>query len=166
MSFKRFWGIAALLALLTLLVFPASASTVSFLVVETGLNEESPHVQYSSLWEGGLMETFFNAGHIVTNSPILRMKTKPAQVLSGALKEDFDEAYLGGVDYFILGFLCYKMQDGMAIPFEMAIRVYSTAPQALVFERTFPAGSGRTLNEEYQFAQNAGRVLASQIRER
>ena len=157
--------ISGLVLLFVLLAFPVSASTVSFLVVETGLSDEAPNVQYSSLWEGGLMDTFFEAGHIVTNNPILRVKQKPLKTLSGELKDDYDDAYLSGVDYLIICFLSYNTQGETAIPFEMAIKVYSTTTEVPVYEQTFLAGSGTTLREEYQIAQNAGKVIASKIKD-
>lgn len=167
MNTKRLARALVLSALLCVfLTFPASASMVSFLVVETGLNDEMPSAQYSSLWEGGLMETFFNAGHIVTNSPISRMEKRPAQDLSGMVKADFDEAALGGADYFILGFLSYQMRGTAAIPSEITIKLYRADTRELVFERIFPAGKGKNLDEEYQLAQNAGRLIASHIKER
>ena len=59
---KRLLGTAVLFMLLT---FSASASTVSFLVVETGLHDGFASPQSSSrLWEEGLMAFFFDSGHI------------------------------------------------------------------------------------------------------
>jgi len=147
--------------LLLLLVFPVSASTVSFLVVETGLNDEAKN-QYGSLWEGGLMEVFFDAGHIVTNYPIARMGKKPADDLSGPIELDFNEARVGGADYFILGFLEFK---DSSVPSAIDIKIYSTNTEKLVFEHNFPAGTGRNLGEEYQIAKNTGRIIVSNIKD-
>jgi len=72
---------------------------------------------------------------------------------------------LGGVDYLVIGFLNYKITDGMATPEEIAIKVYTTDPQALVYEKTFPAGNGKTLRDEYQYAQNIGKLLTLEIGE-
>jgi hypothetical protein len=158
MNYKRLGSMAVLLLLL---VFPASASMVSFLVVETGLNEEAS-TQYGSLWEGGLMEVFFDAGHIVTNCPIARMEKRPAEDLSGYIEVDFYEATRGGAEYFILGFLEFQNKS---VPSVMVIKVYSTNTEKLVFERSFPAGTGRNLGEEYQIAKNAGQVIVSNMRD-
>ena len=146
--------------LLLLLVFSASASTVSFLVVETGLGERT--TQYGSLWEGGLMDVFFDAGHIVTNYPIAKMEKRPAEDLSGPIELDFNEARVGGADYFILGFLEFK---DSSVPNAMIIKIYSTDTEKLIFERSFPAGTGRNLGEEEQIAKNAGRIIVSNIRD-
>ena len=163
MSHKRLLGLAVLFMLFAL---PVSASMVSFLVVETGLNEDSVSMPYTGLWEGGLMEAFFDAGHIVTNSPAARMKIRPAQDISGVVEEDYREAISGGAEYFILGFLEFQNRGGRAIPVGIALKLYRTDSKKLVFEQNFPAGSGKDNNEEYQIAQNAGRTIISRLKDR
>ena len=158
------YGIMA--ALFALLVSPAQAAMVSFLVVETGLNDEVASSQYSSLWEGGLMSVFFDAGHIVTNYPVARMDKKPSTDLSGNIGNDLDEAAEGGAEYFILGYLEHQVQGRSAVPTGITLRLYQTDSRKLVFEQSFPAGSGKNLNEEYQLAQNAGRLIISNIKDR
>ena len=159
MTHKRIAGMAALLVLLA---FPVSASMVSFLLVETGLGEEAPNTQYSSLWEGGLMAAFFDAGHIVTNSPIARMAVKPDHDFASYIEDDFNEAADGGAEYFILGFLDYQNQ-GM-VPAGITLKLYTIDSQVLIFEEYFPAGRGN-LSEELQLARNAGLTIISQIRD-
>ena len=152
--------------LLGLLAFPASASMVCFLIVETGINEAAKSGQYSTLWEGGLMEAFFNAGHIVTNSPITRIEKKPARDLSGMVEAEFNDAIRGGAEFFVLGFLEFKNYGERAVPVELALRLYSSNSRDLVFEQNFPAGSGKNFDEEYLIAQNAGRVIISHLSKR
>ena len=169
MNFKHLGSMTRcgiIMALLVLLVFPVSASMVSFMVVETGLNDEIVSSQYASLWEGGLMEAFFNAGHIVTNCPITRMDKKPTTDLSGSIRNDFNEAIEGGAEYFILGYLEHQIQGRSAVPTEITIKLYRTDSQELIFEQIFPAGTGRNLNEEYQLAQNAARLIIANIKDR
>ena len=163
MFYKRLAGMAVLFVLLA---FPVSASMVSFLLVETGLNDDIPSGQYASVWEGGLMDAFFDGGHIVTNSPVARMKDKPKEALSGLVKDDLDEAVNGGAEYFLLGFLDYQVQAGKAIPTGIVLKLYQADSQKLVYEQKFPAGTGKNLDEEYQFAQNAGRIFTSHIEDR
>ena len=157
-----------LAALLMLLAFPASASMVSFLLVETGINDEVSSGQYTSLWEGGLMAAFFDAGHIVTNSPIARMEKKPERDLSGTVAADFNEAVSGGADFYILGFLEFQVQGQgtRAVPVGIVLKLYNSESQQLLFEQRFPAGTGKSLDEEYQFAQNAGRTIISHLEKR
>ena len=160
MVHKRLLGLAVLSILLA---FPSSASMVSFLVVETGLNEEAASTPYTSLWEGGLMDAFFDAGHIVTNSPAARMLKKPVQDLSGVVEEDYKDAISGGADFFVLGFLEYQNREGRPVPSSIAVKLYRTDLKILVFEQNFPVGSGKDLNEEFRIAQSAGRAIISKI---
>ena len=162
MSYKRLVSIAALLVILA---FPASASMVSFLLVETGIDERASSGQYSSLWEGGLMEAFFDAGHIVTNSPIARMVQKPNRDLSGIIEDDFNEAVIGGADYFVLGYLEYNTGGGAVVPFRIVLKLFDSNSRQLIFEQNFPAGTGRNFNEEFQLAQDAGRTIISRIKD-
>ena len=162
MNNRRFCCVFVLLAVL---IFPVSASMVSFLVVETGLSEQSPNTQYGSIWEGALMSCFFDAGYIVTSAPIMRMEQKPSQDLTGTVKNGFDEASWGGADFFILGFLNYRRQGVSVSPVDITIRIYGTDSQKLIFEQDFPVGNGRNINEEYRHAQNAGRIIASNIKD-
>ena len=163
MSFKRLLGTALLFVFLT---FSASASTVSFLVVETGLNDGITGPQSSSrIWEEGLMGLFFDAGHIVTNNPILRMDIQVPKEIRGTIVEyDFNEAIMGGAEYVVLGFLEYETQGSRALPARMIIRVYTTVPEELVYEQVFPVG--RNSGEENQLVRNAGRTIIPHIKER
>ena len=163
MSCKRFLGTALLFLLLT---FSASASTVSFLVVETGLNDGIPGPQSSSrLWEEGLMAFFFDAGHIVTNNPILRMdRPVPTEIHGTIIENDFSEAVMGGAEYIVLGYLEYVTQGTRAVPAKMNIKIYTTVPEELVYEQIFPVG--RNTSEENQIIRNAGRIIISHIKDR
>ena len=155
----------AAMAVLLLFSFPVSASMVSFLVVETGLNEEAEFMPYTGLWEGGLMDAFFDAGFIVTNSPAARMEKKPARDISGLVEDDYIDAVNGGAEYFILCFLEYQYRGGEFNPIGLALKLYKTDSKKLIYERNFPAGSGIDLDDEYKIAQNAGRAIISQVKD-
>ena len=160
MYFKRLWIIAVLFAVL---VIPVSASVVSFLLVETGLRDGAPETQYTSLWEDGLMNAFFDAGHVVTNSLITRMERRPERDLTGIIEVDFREAASGGAEFFILGFLDYRTQEGRLVPSDIVVKIYRTSSQQIVYEQRFQAGTGRNLNEESLLAKNTGRVIISHL---
>jgi hypothetical protein len=163
MNYKRLGWIAVLLVVL---IFPVSASMISFLVVETGLNEANPSTDFGSLWEGALMSSFFEAGHIVTNSPIMRMEKKPAQDLTGMVEIDFNQAALGGAEYFVLGYLNHEIRERGVVPVDITIKTYKINNKELIFEQSFPVGSARNQREEFQFAKNAGQFIVSRIRGR
>jgi hypothetical protein len=160
MDYKRLISIAVLFLLL---VFPASASMVSFLVVETGLGEEA-NTQYGSIWEGGLMEVFFDAGHIVTNCPIARIEKRPENDISGPIGNDFFEAAVNGAEYFVLCYLEFQNKS-RSVPNAMVIKIYHINEEKLIYERSFPAGTGRSLGDEYQNALNTGRTIVSNIKD-
>jgi len=162
MIYRRL-GIAAFMFMV--FAFNASALIVSFLVVETGLRDDAPRDQLSSIWEGGLMAAFFDAGHIVTDSPVARMEKKPAADLSGFIGKDFNEAAASGAEYFLLGFLEYKIQDGKTVPVHISLKLFKTDSKTLVFEQQFPVGTGNGPADEHQIAQNAGRVFVPYIKE-
>ena len=147
-----------LAVLITLLVFPIQALTVSLLVVETGIAGGGTGSQFSSAWEGGIMAAFFDAGHIVTNSPIVQMEKKPVTDLSSPVEADFIEAVMGGADYYILGFLEYQGLGRNAVPVGITLKIFK-ADSTLIYENDFPAGTGKTLNDEYRNAQNIGTNL-------
>ena len=144
MNFKL---LGCVVALLVVMIFPVSAAMVSFLIVETGLNDGVPRTEYGDLWEDALMASFFDSGHIVTNSPIMRMAQKPEQGLTGTVKTDFEEATRGGAEYFVLCFLNYQDQGRRATPVDITIRTYRTDPQKLIAESSFPTGRAKNLNE-------------------
>ena len=158
--------LGCLVLLFVVLIFPASASMVSILLVETGLNEAAPATQHASLWEGGLMASLFDAGLIVTNSPVLRMEQKPVRVLDSTVRIDFDDAAMGGADFFVLCLLEFQSQGRGAVPVAITIQTYKTDTQELIFEQIFSANRGNNQNEEYQIAQNAGKVIVSHIKDR
>ena len=154
------------LALLSIIfIFPVSSSMVCFLVVETGLSEDVPLSRFSSLWEGGLMDVFFDAGHIVTNCPITRLGKKPASDLGELLEDDYADAVEGGAEYFILCYLEHQENSATAIPISMNIKVFRTDTDEKILDKVFSAGRGRNQNEEYQLAQNAGRDIIPIIRD-
>jgi hypothetical protein len=93
-----------------------SAATVSFLVVETGLAEESVRPQSSLLWENGLMDVFFDAGHIVSNAPIMRIPGKTTEKLPDPVRNELDQARNGGADYFIVVLLEYSGSAVNGVP--------------------------------------------------
>ena len=162
MNYKR---PGVLVVLLILLSSPVFASLVSFMVVETGVGEGVSSTQHGSVWEGGLMEVFFDAGYIVTNSPVARMESRPTEDLSGFILTDFNEAVMGGAEYLVIAFLECQVQGSGAIPLNMTLKLYSTYSRELIFEQIFPINNGRTLAQEFEFAKNAGRLMIDSIKD-
>jgi hypothetical protein len=128
------------------LAWPLSAATVNFLVVETGSpRPDSPGegalpFESSALWEACLLDVFFEAGHIVSNSPILRLaglraadfpgKNSPGGEFPREVRPELEEAALGGADYLVLVLLSYPpgAGDTKKRPEEVDMRIYSLKP--------------------------------------
>ena len=159
--FSKRLGIAVLLS--GLFVLPLSASMVSFLVIEEGLQPGAEAGDYSALWEDSLMGTFFDAGHIVSNSPILRVEKLSAAVLPLEVQADYADAFRGGADFFIIAVLEYRTQDRRTRPFTVSIKIFTTNSEQLIYENRFPAGNGINSQDEYLKAQETARIIAAQI---
>jgi hypothetical protein len=139
--YKALWGL-----FFAVLTWPLPAATVNFLVVEE-VRESSggegsapvPPVSFesSALWETCLLDVFFEAGHVVSNSPILRLSgaaDSPGGDESGgefppALRSGLEEAILGGAGYLILVRLSYPPgTDPKTKPEEVRLGIYSLKP--------------------------------------
>jgi len=112
-----------------LLTFSVSAATVSFYVVEAGINEEADK-RVSELWETAFMDVFFDAGYIISNAPILRLEKSPSDILQVV---DFKEASVSGIDYMMIVLLDYKV--GLPSPEEVSFYIYKVTKKEKVLER-------------------------------
>jgi hypothetical protein len=155
------WLFAPILAAAVLFSLPAA--TVSFLVVETGLPEGSARPESSSLWESGMMDAFFDAGHIVSNAPILRLdgfvKNPAPQPLPRELRRELDDARLGGADFFVVVLLDYH-DNPVQKPAEIMLQVFRVSSGQLVYASSFGGYTGVKMEEEFQSVKkSAGKIL-------
>jgi hypothetical protein len=134
-------------------VFPLNAATVSFLVMETGSSREDPAGQYPVLWESGLLEIFFQSGHIVTNFPIIKIAQKPADDFPGEAERDFEEAQRGGMDFFLVGIVDYT-QSGVSL------RLFNTKSPRMIQEQKYMVTTFRSTKEEYENIKTAVKLIA------
>jgi len=111
------------------LTFSAGAATVSFYVIEAGINEEADS-KMPQLWETAFMDVFFDAGHIISNAPVKRLEKKPSD-LSQIV--DFKEANDCGIDYMLVVLLDYKI--GEPSPEEISFCIYKVAKREKIIER-------------------------------
>lgn len=120
---------------------PLSSATLNFLVVEAvGEAGEGPSpasFESSALWEACLLDVFFEAGHVVSNSPILRLSgaaefpggADPGGEFPRELRPGLEDAVLGGADYLILALLSYPPgADPKTKPEGVNLRIYSLKP--------------------------------------
>ena len=146
------------LLFLAITVFPAYSANVSFLVIETGLGRESPASIHSTMWEDSLLDVFFESGHIVTNSPILRLTQRPEEGFPNAAARDFEEARDGGMDYFVIAVVNHPA------PHNVSLRLFRTNSQELVMEYVYTDRTYRTRREEQDAIANDIRMFASSVR--
>jgi hypothetical protein len=171
---RRFWAFV-----LSLVVLPRlSAATVSFLVVETGLPSGSVQPESSARWEGGVMGVFFDAGHIVFNSPVMRLDQKPSWgsgTIPPELRGEFNDAKTGGADYFVLVLLEYSGGQAAAPepkaggspqdkPRTIQMRLFNTTSGALLYEMSSAGNvSFSSPKEELLDIKNSAQKLIPQL---
>jgi hypothetical protein len=133
MSGKRFWVVFPLWIVLAL---PLPAATISFLVIETGLRKDMGSAAYSALWENSLLNVFFDAGHIVSNAPLMRLEHSPEEDFPPEAQVDLSEALGGGADFFVLVRLDYwfPSSGGGPVPRNVVLRIYRARPYGLIHE--------------------------------
>jgi hypothetical protein len=149
-------------------LLPLSGATVSFLVLETGLEETQGASHYSSLYESGLLDVFFEAGHIVSNAPIRRLSGIPKQAFPEEAKHDLEEALEGGMEYFILAQLDYAVPAGEKIekPHNIFLRIFSVNPYRLVYEQRYSGQVLPTLDDEYLEVKRRAKNLIAHLNDR
>jgi hypothetical protein len=140
----------------------AEAATVSFMVIETGLPPEAGTSAHSGLWESGLMDVFFEAGHIVSNAPVLRLDRKPEEAFPAAARPELSEAIEGGAEFFILAMLDYDAPAAANIqkPRRISLRLFKTSPHTLLHEQQYTdTESAGGPDIEYDRLKRAARTL-------
>jgi hypothetical protein len=159
--FKKYFFLMIVLSIAAVL----PAATVSFLVIETGLPMEAAANEHSGLWESGLLDVFFEAGHIVSNAPILRLDKKPVKPFPEEFEDEFNEAAAGGAEYFILAELDYAVKaDGSAgKPENVLLKVFNADTAKLVYEKNYTDKSSRNAKDEFNNVKKAVRGLVPRI---
>ena len=127
---------------------PVTAAAVSVLVIETGQPIGFPGNQYSVLWENGLLEVFFESGHIVTNAPLLRLDKNPAGGFPTEADQDFDSAREGGMDYFIVTIVDTEQ-------YTVYLRLFNTKSQKMIREQIYNGRKPISMKDEYENIKKA-----------
>ena len=140
-----------------LLSFNAWASMVSFFLIETGMPENRPESQHSIQWENAFMDVFFDAGHIVSNAPVLRLETKPQSDILQVIAFNFADARSFGIDYILITMLDFT--GDLPAPGEVTFVVFKVSSQEKVFERTIEGKTYRSSREEYDDLKAIARGL-------
>jgi hypothetical protein len=153
-----------------LLMMPAGilpAEMVSFMVVETGL--QGGKTGASGLWESGFMDVFFDAGHIVSNAPGMRLdqplSEQPVDAFPEEARRDLEEALNGGSDFFVLVLLDYAGSSPAARGGQVSLRLWRLHPYQFMFERHYTARANMTSAEELADIKNAARTIMSHLKD-
>ena len=146
-------------------IIPLSAATVSFLVIETGLEMDAGFNQHSGLWENGLLDVFFDSGHIVSNAPILRLEQRPTEIFPPQAQGDLDDAVEGGVEYFIVALLEFQNSGATGLwPGQVSLRLFRVQPFELLYEHKYSDTGPSGVNEERNSIRQAVRVLIPRVK--
>jgi hypothetical protein len=155
------------LGLLTLLAalpgLSARASTVSLMVIETGRNGAEVPGESSLLWENSLIDACFEAGHIVTNAPVLSLEKQLTGDIPREAGIDLDEAVRGGMDYLIIALLDYKKLEGNFSLAGVSLKLFKTLPYRKIFEQAVSPARPAVQKEERENARKAALSLISHI---
>jgi len=152
-------NLTIVLAMGALFVCNLQAAMVSFMVIETGLNEDDKKQEHTLQWENNLLDVFFEAGHIVCNSPVIRLDKKPSGELPKEAKSEFLEAADVGIEYFIVAQLDYTA--GSKEPSEISLRMYKMIPSPYkkILEKKLEGKIYRTASEETDELKKIARDL-------
>jgi len=136
------------------------AATVSFYVIEAGVNEDFDAKQSQSIqWEDAFMEVFFDAGYIICNAPIMRLEKKPSDVLQVV---DMDEAVICGIDYMLIVLPEYKKD--VKEPIEVSFYIYRVAMKEKVIEKKIIIKKG-SMQDDYNNMKSIAKGFVPYIRE-
>jgi hypothetical protein len=144
----------------------AQAATVSFMVIETGIREEIPTVDSSRLWEYALLDVFFETGHIVSNTPILRVAEKPEKNLPEEARAPLNEALEGGAELFVLAVLYYQnpTRAENLQPGNISLRLFKTTPYRFLYSQEYTAHDlSATGKDDINNAMKVARAIAAHL---
>jgi hypothetical protein len=149
---------------------PLAATTVSVLVIETGRPAAAELGPAATVWESGVMDAFFDAGYIVINVPILRLKETPRSGLPREALVEFETARREGSDLFVvvhLSYLSSGKNPSNKNPFNIEeqaktvfMAVFDISTDELLFETSIGVNNLRNPVEEFKIAkQNMGNII-------
>lgn len=156
------------LVILILGSMPLMAATVSVLVIETGLPSGKGRSSSASVWESGVMDAFFDAGYIVSNAPSIQLDKAPALQLPAEARREYEEARLGGADFFVVVQLIYPCQSNESTidvpvqeqPKSVSIAVFKVSSGELIYQASVGNRIFGNSNEEFLIAkQNTGKII-------
>ncbi|MDR0723553.1 MAG: hypothetical protein LBF75_12335 [Treponema sp.] len=111
------------------------------------------------------MDVFFDAGHIVSNAPIMQLQVTSAGAFPEEAQGALKEAIAGGSDFFILALLEYQgmTQGSPQRPQSISLKLFSTKPYRCVVEQQYPKTISLSPAEELREVQKAARTLLAHL---
>jgi hypothetical protein len=145
-------------------ITPSDAATISIMIIETGAPDESAG-KSADIWESGIMDMFFDEGHIVCNTPSIRISNLDDEELPKEARRNFEDADTNGVDYFVIAQLNYSQNENFVSGLDkVSLRLYRVNPYGVLYKTSYPATSDAPEAEEFSGAKNAARRLSPYIR--
>jgi uncharacterized protein (DUF111 family) len=139
---------------------------VSIIIIETGPTKNT-FSGVTDLWESGIMDVLFEAGHIVSNSPAIYISKIGNEDPPAEVAQAFKDAGSGGVDYFIIAQLYYSKTEEPVSPKpeQIALKLYKLRPLNVLYSTEYTNDSNTPVIEEFSNAKKAARILIPYIRE-
>ncbi|MDR2343773.1 MAG: hypothetical protein LBD86_04490 [Spirochaetaceae bacterium] len=145
-------------------VTQSGAATVSIMIIETSGNPNAVSGT-AGIWEGGMMDVFFELGHIVSNAPALNVLQADDEVLNSEARSGFEEADRNGADYFVVARLDYPIGGevkGTQKPERVSLKLYKIHPYGILYDKNFDADF--STHETLSNAKKAAMILATYLR--
>ena len=133
------------------------AANVSVLIIETGLPKEHPTQNYSIVWENNLMDVLFEAGHIVSNAPLMRLSGKTNDGFPNEAEREMDEAQGSGMQYFLIAVINYPL------PYNVSLRLFSTSSSRILHEVKYVYKTPKSDKEETENIKKAIREMTTRL---
>jgi hypothetical protein len=146
-------------------IIPAGAATISIMIIGTGATDGAVAKGTADLWESGMMDVFFEGGHIVCNSPAVRIAVPGGGELPEEARRNFADADAGGVDFFVIAQLNYPQNEssGPTGPDKVSLSLYRVRPYCVLYKTSYPLNPGLPAEERISGAKDAARRLSRYI---
>ena len=140
-----------------------NAATISVLIVEGGLGEESARAEASSAWEGGFMDALFDAGHIACNAELVRQSTSVLPPPSFG----WSEAQEGGADYLAVILLNYVPDTRIArmMPYSVSWRLLDSTGSIIATAKDQRLDPTNSSNEDAKNGKDLAKVILVRMRD-
>ena len=144
---------------------PSGAATISIMIIETGAVDEAAK-SAAAIWESGIMDAFFDEGHIVCNTPAIKLPSLDDEELPKEARRNFEDADINGVDYFVIAQLNYSQTESSVItgPDKVSLRLYRINQYGMLHKTSYPVNPDLHVPEKFSGAKNAAQMLSTYIR--